>query len=321
MPVWRSRAAWIAAVAAWVDSPAGRTALQAKHIRPAAFMAVVTAVAGFADGPTGRNVAATNAAIAGVAGCCPDRVTTVRALLRGAGWAVEIQRGHGRPGGPPASRRPSVWALTEPRTPAAAANPPVDTRAGRGHFSDLPPKGGFSSSTPVGNHSPSALRARHPSPTHPRPPRRRRCAPRPLAVQKLAAALVTPHGRPDPLCVGLARGHIGAVCDALTAAGIDPGAWSAKAIVEALNADMQRSGLSWPDRVEHPGAFLAARLRRLDWRPEGPPQRGGTAAAGLEERGGSGAVVPASPEVVAHHMAEIRAVLARAPRVTGRSCR
>jgi hypothetical protein len=35
----------------------------------------------------------------------------------------------------------------------------------------------------------------------------------------------------------------------------------------ALNADMRETGWSWPNRIERPGPFLAARLRRLPPRP------------------------------------------------------
>jgi len=105
------------------------------------------------------------------------------------------------------------------------------------------------------------------------------------------------------------------VCDAITAAGIDPAAWSARAIVDALNADMRARGWSWPDRVERPGAFLAHRLRRLDWRPEGPPKNRGVTAAGLdEERRSAAEVRPPLTDVqrerIAEARAEIRAVLA-----------
>lgn len=78
---------------------------------------------------------------------------------------------------------------------------------------------------------------------------------------------------------GLHRGHIGAVCDAIIAAGINPELWSARAVTDALNADMAAHDRSWPDRIERPGAFLASRLRRIEWRPAGPPKNGGSAAS------------------------------------------
>jgi hypothetical protein len=95
-----------------------------------------------------------------------------------------------------------------------------------------------------------------------RPARRpRRCwrtTTRPLHIQRLAATLVA-------RTHGLHRGHIGAICDALTQAGIDPAVWSAGAITDALEADMRARGTTWPDRIANPGAFLASRLRPLSW--------------------------------------------------------
>ncbi len=102
---------------------------------------------------------------------------------------------------------------------------------------------------------------------------------RPLAVQLLAAGIaLVAHGLDKP-----GRAHIGALCDAIDAAGIDATAWTPKALTAALNADMRATGWSWPDRIERPGAFLASRLRRLPARPDHTgPVHGGT-AAGLEQ--------------------------------------
>jgi len=114
-----------------------------------------------------------------------------------------------------------------------------------------------------------------------------------LAVQRLAAGLVTPavghgtdnDGRRIALISGLERngGHIGAICDAITAAGIDAAAWTPKALTAALDADMRSAGWSWPDRIERPGAFLAWRLRRLPARPDHSGRVDGGTAAGLEQ--------------------------------------
>lgn len=86
--------------------------------------------------------------------------------------------------------------------------------------------------------------------------RRNRTTPRPLAVQKLAGQLVA-------LGIGLHRGHIGSVCDAITASGVDPGQWTAEQLQRALDRDGQLAHWSWPDRIDRPGAFLVGRLRRL----------------------------------------------------------
>lgn len=116
----------------------------------------------------------------------------------------------------------------------------------------------------VGSYLPSAHPRGKSSPRTPSPPRRLRRQPRSLAVQRLADELVgNTYGRRG-LCHGLSGGHIGAVCDALTTAGIDPAVWTGHQLVEALNADMRRTGSSWPDHITNPPAFLANRLRRLN---------------------------------------------------------
>lgn len=126
-------------------------------------------------------------------------------------------------------------------------------------------------------------------------------------MQRLAAQLIRD-------CHGLDHAHPGTVCDALTAAGIDPTVWSARAISERLNADMRDRGSSWPDRIERPGAFLASRLRRHDWRQldESPKGGGGCAAAGPERPAVT--VPPATPEQRAAHRARIAATISAARR-------
>jgi hypothetical protein len=70
--------------------------------------------------------------------------------------------------------------------------------------------------------------------------------------------------------LGLAAGHPGHICDALTRSNLELSAWTAPQILRALNADMRKMGWSWPNQIDKPGAFLATRLRRL---PERPPDR------------------------------------------------
>ncbi|GAT06207.1 putative uncharacterized protein [Mycolicibacterium fortuitum subsp. acetamidolyticum] len=297
-PMWTSRAGWLSALSQWANGAGFATAKESAGVKMEAptVLAVAAVMAEYADHATGRHVAITRATIAERVGCDVRTVTAAWRLLRTAGWAVEAQRGHGSPGTPRVGRRPSVYHLV-PRKAVA----PV-------HDFHLPPSLRDRRLSLVGNNSPStprraekcsaSLSKRHP----------RRAEARPLPVQRLAAELVARSH-------GLDRGHIGAVCDAITAAGIDPAVWSARSITEALNADMRARGWSWPDRVERPGAFLAHRLRRLEWRPEGPPKSGGVAAASRDEgKGLAGDVRPpmtgAQRERIAAARAEIRAVLA-----------
>ncbi len=294
-PVWLSRESWLTGLGQWAASSAFTTAKTSARvsITAATLLAVAAVMAEHADHGTGRHVAVTRARIADRVGCSPDTVTVAWRLLRVAGWAVEAQRGHGSPSTPTGGRRPSVYHLVSRREPRPVVHNP-----------DLPPKAGICISSSVDKYSPSArtARAKEPSSKKRRP---YQDPPRPLPVQRLAAQLVARSH-------GLHHGHIGAICDALIAAGIDPQLWSARAITDALNADMAARGWSWPNHIHRSAAFLSSRLRRLDWqRPCGPPENGGYAAS-LEEEPAPPPLTPAQQARITSAKAEIRAILATA---------
>ncbi len=109
---------------------------------------------------------------------------------------------------------------------------------------------------------------------------------------------------------GLDRAHIGAICDALTAAGIDPAVWSAHAVNDKLNTDMRVRGGTWPDHIANPGAFLHSRLRRLSWTPPEPARNaGGCAAASIDPTPTPVVLTDASRARIAAAQQEIRQVL------------
>lgn len=293
--MWLSRESWLTGLERWASSSAFTAAKTSARvsITAATLLAVAAVMAEHADHGTGRHVAVTRATIANRVGCSPDTVTVAWRLLRVTGWAVEAQRGHGSPATPTGGRRPSVYHLVSRRQPRPTVHNP-----------DLPPKAGVCISSSVDKYSPSAhtARAKEPSSKKRRPCR---AAPRPLPIQRLAAQLVARSH-------GLHHGHIGAICDAIIAAGIDPKLWSARAITDALNADMAARGWSWPDHIHRPAAFLSSRLRRLDWqRPCGPPENGGYAAS-LEEEAAPPPLTPAQQARITSAKAEIRAILATA---------
>lgn len=261
--MWTSRQGWLDALRAWCARPEFDAArVEARvSITAATLLAIAEAMAQYADHATGRHVAVTRATVAAAIGCSPDTVTVAWRLLRIAGWAVEAQRGHGSPTTPTIGRRPSVYHLVPRR----------DTTNTAVEIPDLPPSRRDGRECLVSNNSPNARVARDKGSTSIKNNRRGGRI-RPLAVQRLADELVgNTYGRRG-LCHGLHRGHIGAICDAITAAGIDPQVWSARAITVALETDMRQHGWSWPDRIERPGAFLASRLRRLEWRAVTPPK-------------------------------------------------
>ena len=302
-PMWTSRSGWLDGLRHWAQSPAlGQLCAEERVSMTAATLLSIAAVmAEHADHATGRHVAVTRATIASRVGCDVRTVTAAWRVLRVSQWAVEAQRGHGSPGTPSVGRRPSVYHLV-PRREARPVTRPVV------HHFHLPPLGGIGLSSPVGSYSPSG-RASAPanqisdSSTKPRRARPSRTTARPLAMQQLAAGLVA-------ITHGLDRAHIGTICDALTAAGIDPTVWSARAVNDALTADMRVRGATWPDHIANPGAFLSSRLRRLSWSPpEHPTKAGGYAAASIDQTPPPMVLTDASRARIVAAREEIRRVL------------
>lgn len=272
-PVWSSRQSWLDSLRDWAQSRALATVCIAERasITATTLLAIAAVMAEHADHATGRHVAITRATIAERIGCHPNTVSTAWAVLRASGWAVEAQRGHGSPGTPSVGRRPSVYHLV-PHRPApcvpASTQPgelrgiepltsPVATngRPAAVENCDLPPSGGVCFLPPVGSYSPSAQSRAKNSPSK-RKSRRWRAEPRPLGLQRLAAQVLV-------RCPVLRGGHAGAICDVLATAGVDPAVWTARDVQDELEAEMRRTGGTWPDQVANPGAFLASRLRRL----------------------------------------------------------
>ena len=338
-PMWTSRAGWLDGLSRWAHSPAfGQLCTEARvSITTSTLLSIAAVMAEHADHATGRHVAVTRATIADKVGCDVRTVTAAWRVLRASRWAVEAQRGHGSTTTPSIGRRPSVYHLV-PRREARPATPPLV------HDFHLPPSGGVGCSSPVENYSPSERasapanrccdkprqtqpgRATAPPPTGPvsvatnslcdkmRHARPQRATARPLAVQKLAAGLVA-------LTHGLDRSHIGAICDALTGAGIDPAVWTARAVNDALNADMRARATTWPDHIANPGAFLASRLRRIDWTPPEttPKKAGGCAAASIDQTPHPVVLTDAARARITAAREEIRRVLAQRSQQTAAS--
>lgn len=292
-PMWTSRAAWLSSLSSWATEDVIRSVATRLgcSITAATMLRVATAMAEYADHATGRNVAVTRATLADGIGCSPRTITTAWKVLQETGWAIEASRGHGGPTTPTFGRRPSVWHLV-PRRRAV-------------EFCHLPPLSRESGLTPESSSSPSAHTCAS-ARAQPKRRRNRRMAARPLAIQRLAGQLVA-------LGIGLHRGHIGSVCDALMASGIDPGQWTAEDLQRGLDRDAQQSHWSWPDRIERPGAFLAGRLRRLVAAGATPslPAASGTAPRRVEP---PTSLPPAQKLTIAQaksllevHLAELRA--------------
>lgn len=248
-PMWVSPQSWLADLGSWTVTSAGQEALARNKMRSATLVRVAAVLASYADHRNGRHCAASNSTVATSAQCSPRTVTTARALLREAGLAVEIRRGTGSSAIPAHGRRPSVWHLVSRVVP-------VDNR----RRCDLPPSLCDRRLSHLKKESPSD-RSRSTRRIPDRSNRRRRSAPRPLHVQRLAAGVIAGS-------VGLGAVHPGQICDALTRSQLDLSAWTARQLLESLNSDMRARGWCWPDAIHQPGAFLASRLKRL---PTIPP--------------------------------------------------
>ncbi|MFB1299303.1 rep protein [Mycobacterium sp. pW049] len=301
--MWTSRISWLEGLTRWAQSPAfSQVCAETRvSITTATLLSIATVMAEYADHATGRHVAVTRATIADKVGCDVRTVTAAWRLLRASRWAIEAQRGHGSTNTPSVGRRPSVYHLVPRRQARPAPRPVV-------HDFHLPPSGGVGCSSPVGSYSPSE-RASAPAKQICDKPRRtppRRATARPLATQRLAAGLVA-------ITHGLDRAHIGAICDALSRAGIDPDVWSARAVNDKLNADMRARGATWPDHIANPGAFLASRLRRLSWTPPVPAhsKAGGYAAASIDPTPPPEPLTDAARARITAAREEIRRVLAQ----------
>lgn len=292
-PMWGSRESWLADVDAWADTGAGREVLARLNVAPAMLLRVAEVLASHADHASGRHCAVTNAAAARAAHCSPRTVTTARAVLHEAGLAVEIRRGTGSSATPNFRRRASVWHLV------SRPQPVHNTR-----ICHLPPSLRDRRLPHVGKNSPSG-RTRPPNRRISTKTRRRHCAPRLMATQKLAAAIVAGS-------IGLGGVHPGHICDALTRSGLKLEAWTPRQLLDALNADMRATGWSWPNRIERPGAFLAARLGRL---PAAPACTAPTPASTAQPRIPD-PVAPASAETRRAAMAYFRTHRAGAPTVS-----
>lgn len=235
VPHWTSRRGWLATLDLWAASAEGRDQLAAAHVSPRMVKRVATVLARLADGSTGRNVAAANARIAAEAQVSERSVTTVRAVLADAGWAVEAQRGYGSTDG--RLNRPSIWHLVSRRRPIC----------------DLPRKTPFPTQSLVGSNSLSAARRRRSKTTRPQEPRS-------MHVQRLAAYLAGS-------CAGFWGVRPGRICDVLQRSHLTLEAWNGKQLQSAMNTTMRDRGWHWPDHIGNPLGFLAFRLAQLPARP------------------------------------------------------
>lgn len=265
LPTWGSRALWLAAVAACLDSDQGREALRMRHVSAEAVRAVARADAEVADGRTGRNVATAHKTTARATTKSVATVRRARDWLADVGLAVTIVAGRYLRGveraeaalahGGRQVRAASTRALTLPRELAHEAYALVGRLRSRLTRDHLPRRGQIDPSNSPTRRVTNARAARA------RGQRQGRGVASPLAlpVQRLAAEV-------DRVLPALVRGqHIGALGRTLLASGIDATRWTGRGLVDALDAANREAGLyalPW-DSQRSRLALFAHQLRRL----------------------------------------------------------
>jgi hypothetical protein len=251
VPVWWSRRTWIAAVCRWAATEEGVAALKAHNISIEMFRAVVTAIARYAEGRTGRNVAVTKERIAqdvkkALGKGSARTVTKVRnQILAAFGWAMEAKRGEGQPGG--IHNRPSIWHLLSRA---------VGTLSRSVNLHEI--------KTPVTTNSPSAERRRKSSSTTATPA----AATTTAAAPRRDRHTLMLAGHLAGKCQGFGKVHPGRLADVLQASHLDLPRWSIKELLSALDAQSAARHFSWPDRVSNAAGFLAHRIAALPAAPE-----------------------------------------------------
>ena len=235
-PMWTSRQGWLSELAAWTETTAGSAELADKRLRPALLLRVAEAW------PTGRS--------------------RQRQALRGdqrhhrmCGALLAAHR-HDRKNGPARSgpggrdaprhwfrqdsasrRRPSVWHLI-------SRDQPVDNA----RICDLPPSLCDRRLSHVGKRSPS-IRTRLPSKNSSKPNSQRRHTPRPLRLQKIAAA---DHRRKHRARFSASWPHLRRIHP------IRPGPLHLDSTPDPKGTERRHApnGWSWPNHIESPDHSL-----------------------------------------------------------------
>ena len=244
-PAWTSSAGWLDSLNAHLVSPEADQLRRHTRIRVETVLDVAAEDARAADSRTGRHVSTAHATVAALLGCSTKTVQRARTLVEQLGYAVTVAAGryltsterlaaHEHHGGHQ-HRIASERALTVPRSSTNV---------------HLPRRGQPVSPIQLRSNSPRRARAR-PGGTATRT--RSTNEARPLPVQQLAAALAS-------RLPWLARGHIGSLCNALTALGIDATTWTAGDVIEHLDAANASAGRTQPaaqDQRNPLGLFIS----------------------------------------------------------------
>lgn len=252
-PVWLSRSAWLAVVAAHAATEAGRLLAQnnACQVSRKSLLAVARIDAERATGATGRNVKTSHATVARQLGCSSKTVQRARTWLLRAGLAIEAVRGrylaaaeikraaHDAWGGQ--RRIASTRHLLIPRH-LAHLIPQQRPSTQNVH---LPRRGSVRRSLTVSKLGSKRADARKGASKISKDVKQALttmggvcCSARSLCVQRLAAGLVVRMSWLVP-----AGGHMKRLCGVLVARGVCGCGWSVRDVLEGLEARGEREQL------------------------------------------------------------------------------
>lgn len=268
-PAWHGPQTWLAAVSAALRTAAGAELRRAWKVAGDTLLRVGQLDASHADARTGRGVATAHETVAAELGMSKRQVQRARGLLEALGLAVTVVEGR--------------YLTTAERDAARAAHGGHQVRAASVRALVMPRAAVENVHLPRRGLDSKNLSVKKNSPTRPRA--RKATAPRPLArtmrktasctgglrsieLQRFAARLVDGDERDGaqrrrmPWLLRSPAGgrrHIGALCDVLAAAGIDPARWSPRQLVEAID--------EWHRTTARPalGAAATNPLRLLAW--------------------------------------------------------
>lgn len=354
IPVWTSRREWLRQFRHHIDTPVGKSLCARRLIKPGKAYAVAEAHAHFADSRTGRGVTAAKSTIAAHAKVSESAVNRARRVLIDLEMGIEHVRGRNLKTleflaaeahhGGQQHRAASTWSLSSPRciveaTPLANSTKKRPSRSAdraaryrtrkaiRADSTALKqPNQGPPATTVADTLSSVGFLSCEVLPlgrTHqrahawtPTPPRKTNTnaakTPRALDLQRAAAELINNAPALSP------PGHIGAVCDILQNAGIDPTRWTGRDIARVLSRDTTQRGWIWPTAasLSSPLAYLKRRLDSIDWTGKSPSEQRKAADLArrkeqeqLEARHEERTKAVANPEHRANALASIRAHL------------
>lgn len=311
--IWSGAANWLSSLQAVLTTPAGEAVRRRWRVRPETLLDVAAEDARAADSRTGRHVTTAHETVAALLGCSVATVRRARQLMEALGHAQTVVCGRYLTAEERAVARAVHGGHQRRMASERALTVPRDQQN-----EHLPRRGEVPACPQLRSGLPKRAQA-HPWDGSQKRRRTKTHQSRPLTVQQLAADLA----RRLPW---LARGHIGTLCDALVALGLDSDGWTARDVIDHLDADNVATGRYQlaPTTQRNPvGLFIVQVQRALAGAEPPVPRRRREAEARAAQRAADAeaaaaerarlAAQDADPEAqarIATAKASIRAMLA-----------